>query len=303
MRWAGAFVLALLLSSVAFTAQAQQASTAEGLFRQGGELFLHERYTEALEAYQRSYDLNPVNVVLYNIAMCQRALNRYGDAIDTFERYLSRGGDAIPGDRRQEVRDLIDEMRANAGGTTSQPTAAPPPLQPTAAPPPQTSPQPVSAAPPPDDTSVSATAPVEPTPAEPVQEPSRGRGLRIAAYVTGAVAVALLGTTVGLFAWNAGRDNDWEDTSAYLTDQWMASRDERTASDVELEQQYQDNEALGNELQTWGAVEWALFGVGVAALGAAVGLLVVGLRAGRQTTVSLAPGLGGFTFNLAWVTP
>jgi len=91
---------------------------ARELFVQGVEAFGAEEYPAALEAFEASYEANPVNSVLYNIAMCQRALFRYADSIGSFERYLDRGGDRVSEERRAEVVELVAEMDARLGRLT-----------------------------------------------------------------------------------------------------------------------------------------------------------------------------------------
>jgi tetratricopeptide (TPR) repeat protein len=286
MRSAMVLCAALILCASTPAAAEEQAS-AEGLFALGGELFEANRFADALAAYERSYAMSPVNIVLYNIALCERALGRPAEAAQTFERYLERGGERIPAERQQEVRAWVEELRAAAGAAASsaptEPAASPgdaqAPGSPEPAPEPAPPPAPVE-----EPTPVVEPAPRQPEPGPPLVD-HRGRTLRLAGYVTGGVAVAVLGTTLGLYVWNAGRSDSWEQASRDLSAQWLADA-EHWQGDEQLDAAYDDNRALGEELQTWGAVEWALLGVGVAALGAAVALLVVGLRARRHRSVA-----------------
>lgn len=68
-----------------------------------------------------------MNVVLYNIAMCQRALDRREDSIATFERYLAEGGERVPPERRQEVERHLAEMHAWLEANLAPPETTPPP--------------------------------------------------------------------------------------------------------------------------------------------------------------------------------
>lgn len=85
---------------------------ARELFLSGAAAFEAGEYERALEDFEASYALSPVTSVLYNIAMCERALFRYGDSMDSFERYLEAAGDRLSAERRAEVLGLLDDMEA-----------------------------------------------------------------------------------------------------------------------------------------------------------------------------------------------
>lgn len=88
---------------------------ARALFEQGVAAFTEEEYEAALDAFQRSYDLNEVGSVLYNIAMCEMALFRHVEAIDSFQRYLEAGGERIAAERRSEVEEYVNELESRLG--------------------------------------------------------------------------------------------------------------------------------------------------------------------------------------------
>jgi hypothetical protein len=104
-------VLSLFSASVEVAAQ-ESRDQARSLFEQGVELFGQEQYDQALQLFQASYDLNPALIALFNIAMCQRALELYAESIESFERYLEMGGDQVDEELRAEVRTHIEEMRS-----------------------------------------------------------------------------------------------------------------------------------------------------------------------------------------------
>lgn len=79
------------------------------------QLFAAEDYPGALAAFQRSYALVPKPSVLYNLAMCYKALYRYVDAIATFQRYLLLGSNRIQPSRLDEVKSEISEMKRLIG--------------------------------------------------------------------------------------------------------------------------------------------------------------------------------------------
>lgn len=69
------------------------SEAAKDKYLTGVELFKEENYPAALEAFEDSYRLAPKSSVLYNIGMCQMALFRFTDALETFRRYLEAGPD------------------------------------------------------------------------------------------------------------------------------------------------------------------------------------------------------------------
>jgi hypothetical protein len=91
---------------------------AKEYFEMAVEAFARESYGEALSFFQESYKLNPKPKVLYNIAMCQRALMDFKAAIDTFREYLDKGGKKIGKGKRKEIEKLIAEMETSLGKIT-----------------------------------------------------------------------------------------------------------------------------------------------------------------------------------------
>ena len=146
-------------------------------------------------------------------------------------------------------------------------------------------------------------ATLRPTPAYLEQYRERAGRYRLAAWITGGLGVAIAGTAIGFFIWNAGRNTEWEDEEAFLDAEWSRPASERTLSEQEIEERYDANEALGAELQNWNAVEWALLGVGAAALVTSIVLFAAGPRPGRYTEVSLSPTPGGVMAGLTLRTP
>jgi hypothetical protein len=65
------------------------------------------RYEDARIQFQRAYDLTRSWKVLGNLGLCQLKLERDGEAIESYEKYLAEGGDEIDaGERAQIGRDV-----------------------------------------------------------------------------------------------------------------------------------------------------------------------------------------------------
>jgi hypothetical protein len=77
-----------------------------------------QRFGEAAVEFGKAYELWPDFRVLYNIGKVRVALGRAAEAVDAFEGYLDKGGDQIPEDRRQEVRDAIAAQLAHVATVT-----------------------------------------------------------------------------------------------------------------------------------------------------------------------------------------
>ena len=91
-------------------AGASDEDRARAHFETGAVLYSDENYEGALAAFEESYRLRAVPVVLFNIAQTLRRLNRYSEAIEAYERYLREEPD-LPADRRAAVRSTIAELR------------------------------------------------------------------------------------------------------------------------------------------------------------------------------------------------
>jgi hypothetical protein len=65
------------------------------------------RYDDALPLFRKAYELTGSWKVLGNLGLCYMKLERYGEAIATYERYLAEGkGDIDPDERAQVTADL-----------------------------------------------------------------------------------------------------------------------------------------------------------------------------------------------------
>jgi hypothetical protein len=126
----------------------------------------------------------------------------------------------------------------------------------------------------------------------------RARRWRTAAWAVTGIAVALLGTTAGLYAWNVGRDEDRDSQEVYLDAQYLqlVSGAPTEITGDEIESEYEELESLDQELRAWSAVEWATLGTGIAALGVGIYLFFGGPRLERGSDVALVPGPGSLAF-------
>ncbi len=87
-------------------ASAEEVSLARELFQEGVGLYARGEYQAALERFESSYALNKRASVLFNIAMCSKALLLNVKALDAFQEFISEYGDAV------EEQLLVDAERA-----------------------------------------------------------------------------------------------------------------------------------------------------------------------------------------------
>jgi len=105
-------VSALCLASLRAEAQTDATTAAaRAAFERGMAEAQGTRYAQAAAAFEESYRLRPVPVVLYNLAGAYAQDRQLGRAIATYERYLREGGDTLPAERVAFVRDTLTRLR------------------------------------------------------------------------------------------------------------------------------------------------------------------------------------------------
>jgi hypothetical protein len=117
MRFSALWGVFALVASLLFAlpAAADDKARAKELFSRGMELVKSDNYPAALDAFQKSYELYPKAALLFNIAMCQKALYRYVDSMKTFGRYLEETGEDVDPKMRSAVESAMDEMESLVG--------------------------------------------------------------------------------------------------------------------------------------------------------------------------------------------
>ncbi len=179
-RVASAALAALLLVELAPCAPARadghdpNVQAVESLTNQAYELTAQNKYSEAIGAYMKAYELSHAGAILFNIAtIYDRKLHERSLAMEYFRRYL-QATDAVPDFARKAAERLSELKTEEAAEATARSSVqvAPPPATSTAG----TTPPPAS--PPTADTAVSPLKPV--------------------GIVLGAVGLAGIGTSLAL---------------------------------------------------------------------------------------------------------
>jgi hypothetical protein len=113
-----AFIVAFLIFIFASGApcnDVDNAAKAKEHFLKGKAFVEEGQYEEAIAELKTSYDLNPVPIVLYNIAVCyDDKLHRYADASKYYSLYLEKST-SEPQEKKQSISDRLKEISKYLG--------------------------------------------------------------------------------------------------------------------------------------------------------------------------------------------
>jgi tetratricopeptide (TPR) repeat protein len=212
-------------------AQSRGKQTAESHYDKGMKAYTLGHFPEAIEEFEKAFELRSEPIFLYNIAQSHRQSNSPQRAIFFYRRYL----EADPNVKnRAEIEKRIKDMEMQLNAQKEHPgatpgatmTTAPGSAQP-AAPSSAPAPQPVPVAVQPSPAPEATVQTPQPTPSE-----NQGRGLRIAGIATASVGVAAVaaGVVFGLHASSLRdeaykgtyNDSKLQDSKSFRTLQWVS---------------------------------------------------------------------------------
>jgi hypothetical protein len=114
-----AAALALLLALAApGVAGAQGGDPYRQHMENGVKLYADRNFAAALAEFQAAYDAKPGPNPLVNVALCDKEMFRYPQAIAALEAALAKHGTAMDAADRKAAEDAIKEMRALLGSVT-----------------------------------------------------------------------------------------------------------------------------------------------------------------------------------------
>lgn len=129
------FLLSTLVAPAAWAVPPSPTARAkaEAAYQLGVKAFEGKRFDVALKHFEDAYLLDPVPILLYNIARAHEELKQYAEA----SRYLSRYLDRLPPDAadRSQVEQRLTALRAAAQAPEPQPEPPAPPALPQKDPP------------------------------------------------------------------------------------------------------------------------------------------------------------------------
>jgi hypothetical protein len=103
-------VLALLVVLVRPGPAIAAPDEAKTHFERGVSLFEDRSFDGALVEFQKSFELKPTPAALQNIAVCQKSLHRYTDAIATLEKMVQDFGAQLSPEDKKAAQDAVREM-------------------------------------------------------------------------------------------------------------------------------------------------------------------------------------------------
>jgi hypothetical protein len=100
----GTLALLLIVSGVTPCRAADPEREARERYDSAIKLYEDGAYDAALVELNRAAELRPSYKLYYNIAQVRFAMHDYAAAMDAYRQYLDKGGDKIPGARRDQVQ-------------------------------------------------------------------------------------------------------------------------------------------------------------------------------------------------------
>lgn len=120
-RWGRLVGSTLLFACLTFSnsALAEEVAITDGArahFRAGVNLMQDPdgaRYGEAFVEFRRAYQDSPSWKILGNLGICAMKLERTGEAIEAFEKYLEEGGESLSASERAQVQRDLETLRTS----------------------------------------------------------------------------------------------------------------------------------------------------------------------------------------------
>jgi tetratricopeptide (TPR) repeat protein len=108
----------VLVAGVSHADPGDRREEAAAHYEQGLQLANQGQFQEALDEFDAAYAASPHYAVLYNVGQAQMALGRPIEAIAALTRYLQDGADQVPLSRRELVRAQITLLEAKLAELT-----------------------------------------------------------------------------------------------------------------------------------------------------------------------------------------
>jgi hypothetical protein len=122
MHYKSLVAMGIVLGAMASTGYADAQSGAAApqeeamqRFKRAVELYEEQDYAAALIEFRRAYELAPSYKLLYQVGQVSYKLRDYAGALQAFEQYLLEGGSEITPERRAEVQEEINLLKAQTG--------------------------------------------------------------------------------------------------------------------------------------------------------------------------------------------
>jgi tetratricopeptide (TPR) repeat protein len=113
-----ALQLIVLSAGTAHAATPRERRAARAAFEQAQKHYAAERYAEALEGYSEAHRLMPMPAFIFNMAQCQRLMEKHEEALALYERFLEEEPKA---ENRPMVEGFIQDMATAIAAATPPP--------------------------------------------------------------------------------------------------------------------------------------------------------------------------------------
>lgn len=113
----------LLLPALARAQEDPDTQAARRHFTLGQQLYEQERYDDAVREFMTAKELKPIPAFDYNIGRCLDRLERWSEAADAYQRYLTADPHSAGA---AELEQRIAVLRARTKSEAKPPTTTPP---------------------------------------------------------------------------------------------------------------------------------------------------------------------------------
>lgn len=123
-----------LIASPALAVEPSAQHQAAQAYAAGAAAFKAKQYAAALASFERAFKLDPVPILLYNIARCHEEMGNAQEAVTGFRLYLARAPQAADrADVERRIRVMEAILKRQAATPAAPPSAAPPSAAPPSA--------------------------------------------------------------------------------------------------------------------------------------------------------------------------
>lgn len=107
------FLFLLLIPSRTYcqkVGNSEKKQLAKKYFREGVSYYESGKHAQALESFQKSYEIKPHWAIRFNLGLCYKELGMYVKAREEFNKFVEEGGSKINPSTKKQVEQAIAEL-------------------------------------------------------------------------------------------------------------------------------------------------------------------------------------------------